>query len=123
MIKITIPGNPATKKNSMRVFTQGNKPVVLPSKAFVRWQEEAGWHLGAHKGIEINKPVNVKCLFFMFTQRKVDLVNLLSAVDDMLVYYGVLSDDNCRIVASHDGSRVLYDKANPRVEIEIEKRQ
>lgn len=33
--------------------------------------------------------------------------------------FGVIKDDNSRIVAGHDGSRVLYDKENPRVEITI----
>ena len=32
-----------------------------------------------------------------------------------------LADDNYKIVKSHDGSRVLYDKDRPRVEIEIER--
>jgi Holliday junction resolvase RusA-like endonuclease len=55
----------------------------------------------------------------MATRRKVDLVGLLQAVDDVLVHYGVIRDDNSRIVASHDGSRVLYDRERPRTEIEI----
>jgi Holliday junction resolvase RusA-like endonuclease len=50
----------------------------------------------------------------------IDLVGLLQGTLDILVQAGVLADDNCRIVASHDGSRVLYDKARPRVEIKIE---
>ena len=61
----------------------------------------------------------MRCLFYMPTRRVVDLVGLLQAIDDVLVHYGVIQDDNSRIVASHDGSRVLYDKANPRTEIEI----
>lgn len=48
-----------------------------------------------------------------------DLVNLLEATCDILVHYRVLEDDNSKIVVSHDGSRVLYDKENPRVEIWI----
>lgn len=56
----------------------------------------------------------------MQTRRKVDLVNLLEATLDVLVHYGVIADDNNSVVASVDGSRVLYDKARPRVEIEIE---
>ena len=51
---------------------------------------------------------------------KVDLCNLLGATCDILVKFGVIADDNCKIVKSHDGSRVLLDKENPRVEIEIE---
>ena len=50
-----------------------------------------------------------------------DLVNLEEALCDLLVAYGVIEDDNCRIVASMDGSRVSYDKDNPRTEVEITK--
>lgn len=57
----------------------------------------------------------------MPTKHRVDLVNLLEATCDVLVKADVLEDDNSKIVASHDGSRVLYDKANPRAEIYIER--
>lgn len=67
----------------------------------------------------IATPINVKCVYYMPDRRKVDLCNLLSATCDILVKCGILADDNCKIVASHDGCRVLYDKQNPRVEIEI----
>lgn len=56
----------------------------------------------------------------MPTKRRVDLSNLIEAVDDILVKAGVLEDDNYKIVQSHDGSRVLHDKENPRTEITIE---
>lgn len=56
----------------------------------------------------------------MDTLRLVDLSNLLESTCDILVLYGVLQDDNSRIVCSHDGSRVLLDRENPRAEITIE---
>ena len=56
----------------------------------------------------------------MPTKHRVDLVNLLEATCDILVKVNVLEDDNSNIIISHDGSRVLYDKDNPRVEIEIQ---
>ena len=37
----------------------------------------------------------------------------------MLVKFYILADDNRDVVASIDGSRVFYDKENPRVEILI----
>ena len=55
----------------------------------------------------------------MPTRRKTDLTNLLEAVDDILVHAGIIADDNYTIIASHDGSRVLYDKYRPRTEITI----
>lgn len=57
----------------------------------------------------------------MPTRRRVDLVNLQEALCDILVKYGVLKDDNRNIVATMDGSMVLYDKENPRTEVEIKK--
>ena len=55
----------------------------------------------------------------MGSKRKVDLTNLLSATMDVLVKYKVLTDDNRDIAATNNGSVVLYDKENPRTEIEI----
>jgi Holliday junction resolvase RusA-like endonuclease len=55
----------------------------------------------------------------MPTHRRVDLTNLLEALNDILVKYGVIEDDNSNVVVSVDGSRVLYDKENARTEVEI----
>jgi Holliday junction resolvase RusA-like endonuclease len=57
----------------------------------------------------------------MPTKRRVDLVNLQESTLDVLVAYGIIADDNSNIVASMDGSRVLYDKQSPRTEIYINK--
>jgi Holliday junction resolvase RusA-like endonuclease len=67
----------------------------------------------------IDFPVNVKCLFYMPTRRRCDLTNLLEAIDDVMVAAEVVVDDNSTIIAGHDGSRVLYDKENPRTEVVI----
>ena len=67
----------------------------------------------------IQKAVSVKCLFYIKSARKYDLTNLLEAVDDVMVKAGLLTDDNYKIIASHDGSRVLVDKDNPRTEVEV----
>lgn len=121
MIKITIPGNPRTKKNSQQIMVnrKTGRPFVMPSAAFRQYQEEAGTYIlpATRKGI--NYPVAVRCVYYMHTRRAVDLTNLLESTDDILVHCGVLADDNCRIIASHDGSRVRYDKQNPRTEITI----
>lgn len=68
----------------------------------------------------ISARVNVRCVYYMKTARRVDLANLIEATTDILVKAKVLADDNSQIVAAHDGSRVDYDKKNPRAEIWIE---
>lgn len=117
--RITIPIPPVTKKNSQRIVQRGERHIPLPSKAYTKYEKDAREHLGALQGRMIDYPVEVTCLFYMATRRKADLTNLLEAIDDVLVHFGVLEDDNCRIIVSHDGSRVLYDKENPRTEIVI----
>ena len=122
----TIPLPPVTKKNHAQVVHTGQKcPVcrrgknvrLLPSKQYREYEEAALWCLQRKEPIDT--PVNVKCLFFMPTKRKVDKSNLEEACHDLLVVAGVLADDNRDIIASTDGSRVLYDKNNPRTEIYI----
>ena len=62
----------------------------------------------------------VATVFYMPTRRRVDLTNLMEAAHDTLVAAKILADDNNTIIASVDGSRVMYDKENPRTEIFIE---
>lgn len=117
-MQFTIPIEPRTKKNSQRIVIVGKRPMIIPSKQYKEFEESALWYIDR---IGIDYPVNVKALFYMKTRRRVDLTNLLEALDDCLVKGGMLIDDNCKIIVSHDGSRVLYDKNNPRIEVEIER--
>lgn len=118
-MKIIIPGNPTTKKNSSRIVKCGAYHKVLPSKQYVEYEKHCKRYLPRLEK-PISNSINLKCVYYMQTRRKVDLCNLLNATCDMLVTHRILEDDNCNIVVSHDGSRVFYDKNNPRVEIEIE---
>lgn len=123
MIKFTIPLAPVTKKNSQRIVLnrRTGRPLIMPSAAYKDYEREAA--LFVPRGVTIKTPVNVKCLFYMPTRRKCDLTNLLEAIDDVLVTTGFLSDDNYTVIESHDGSRVYYDKDNPRTEIIITKNE
>lgn len=118
-----IPLPPVTKKNSQRIIRVKDRPVIIPSSKYVQYEREAIKHLqdylGGSKPPRIDYCCNVECKFYMPTRRKVDLNNLLEAATDVLVRAGILDDDNSQIVASHDGSRVFYDKENPRTVITI----
>lgn len=94
--------------------------MIIPSKAYVEYKEACAPFL---RPMGINKAVNIKAVYYMPTRRRVDLINLHEALHDIMVDYGVLVDDNSNIVASTDGSRVEYDKDNPRTEVEIERRE
>ena len=93
-------------------------PVIIPSAKYEQYEKACAVFVKPKANIDY--PVNVKCLYYMPTHRRVDLTNLLEATHDILVKHGVLQDDNMNIIKSVDGSRVLYDKDNPRTEIIIE---
>lgn len=120
MIKFTIPLSPRTKKNSQRLVVVHGRPMIIPSKLYKDYEKECAMYLPKGKDI-IDEPVTISCKFYMPTRRKVDLTNLLEAIDDILVHYHIILDDNSNIIVSHDGSRVYYDKENPRTEVEISK--
>lgn len=119
-IEFAIMLPPISKKNSQQIMVNRatGRPFIMPSKNFVQYQKDALWFIP-----KLTKPidyaVNVKCLFYMPTRRKCDLTNLLEAIDDIMVKSGLLADDNFTIIESHDGSRILYDKENPRTEVQI----
>lgn len=121
MLKIVIPVEPRTKKNSQQLVMVRNRMIPIPSKKYKEFEKKCGLYLKEHQGLNICEPVNVCYLFYMPTRRTVDLTNLQAAADDMLVHFKVLEDDNSNIIAGHDGSRVCLDRENPRIEITITK--
>lgn len=119
-LSLTINGAPRTKKNSGRIVKCGVFPRLLPSKAFEDWNRDAQqlirMQLPPNWG-PLHAPVNCKALFY----RKAD-------IGDACGYYQALADAleeaevvfNDGLIVSWDGSRMLKDAKNPRIEVLIE---
>lgn len=122
LTELTILGNPRPKKNNMTfIRTKNGKTALIQTEQFQAYKESFILQCKLqYKKEPIGQGVNVKCIYYRGDKRKTDLVNLQNGTLDILVEAGVLKDDNWRIVQSMDGSRVFYDKDNPRVEITIE---
>ena len=120
-MKIVIGLTPITKKTHQQIIRVHGNPIVIPSKQYRKYEKDCAPFLLPYAHQNIKDRVNVCCKYYMPTKRRVDLTNLLQSTMDLLVTYGILADDNSNIVASMDGSRVLYDKSFSRTEIEIEK--
>lgn len=123
--RLTIPLEPKTKKNSQQIIRIGGRPVIVQGKDYKDYEKQAAALLREQIPEEerpfypIMTPVNVQAVYYRRTRIRVDITNLESALMDVLVKAGILSDDNCFLVVSTDGSRVRYDKDNPRTEIRI----
>ena len=128
ILKITIPVAPVTKKNSQQIVERKTRdktgkikvtPMIIPSKKYKEYERACSFHI-PFLDAPIDRPVNCRCLYYMPTQRACDLVNLQEATLDVLTHYNIIADDNYKVIASMDGSRVFYDKDNPRTEVYIE---
>lgn len=124
----TIPLDPRTKKNHQMIAGSGPRCPVCkkPHRQFVRQSAiHDKYHLQAEPCLHprpaapIDSPVWIRYDFHMETKRRVDALNLCACADDLLVDAKILKDDNSNIIKSHDGTRVVYDKENPRTEIYI----
>nr|DAT41034.1 MAG TPA: Endodeoxyribonuclease RusA [Caudoviricetes sp.] len=120
-MKMVIYGNPATKKNSMQIYknSRTGRPFLTQSERYKDYARDCAMQITGKYKQAIDYPINLKCVYYRQTKHRVDLTNLLAATCDILTDCGVIADDNYKVVRSHDGSRVLFDKDNPRVEIEI----
>ena len=125
MIKFTLPIRPVTKKNSGQIITAGGFPRMIPSKQYLQFEKDCQPYFKQvlNQIGQIDYPINLQAVFYVETKRRIDLPNLLNAVDDAMVKSELILDDNRDIIASHDGSRVYHDKFNPRIEIEITKQE
>ena len=116
MYKTFIPVIPRTKKNNSRIIYSKGRPILLPSEAYIQFEKDCEPYL---EPLNIDYPINVGAIYHRPDRRRIDLCNLHEALCDVLVKYKVVKDDNCNIIASMDGSKVIYDKENPGIELTI----
>ena len=120
-INFVLPGNPATKKNSQEIVRpKGRPPIIVQNKRYKEFEKACKAYVPKMPE-PIDFPVEVSCTYYRKDNRRCDLTNLLAATTDILVKYGVLADDNYKIIASVDGSRVFVDKTMPRTEVIIKR--
>lgn len=122
--------DPRTKKNHQTIAGTGPACYVCGKRAkqFIRqghantkYAAAAAKYLHPRPKEPIGGTVHLVYRLYMQTRRKVDDLNLYAALDDILVHEKILADDNINVIRCRDGSRVFYDKENPRAEIYIYK--
>lgn len=119
---------PRTKKTSNQAVRMG-KPCptcklrtgparVFPSKAFREWEKSVTDYVSLRPQLTLAlaTPVSMRALVYRETAVG-DLVGYLQAICDVLQECGIVLND--RLIADFDGSRLLKDANNPRVELVI----
>lgn len=112
-----LPGKPLTKKNHQCIHRYPNgRPFISQNDKYKVYEREMAWYVPK---LHIDFPVNLEGVFYMPTKGRVDLVNLLEGLCDILVRGEAVADDNWKIVYRVDGSRVEYDKEHPHVHVKL----
>ena len=121
-IVIDIKLHTIPKKNSQQILfnSRTKRPFIQQSDRYLEFEKLCGYYLKKYKCLNINKPINLKCTFYVPDKRRRDLANLLESIQDILVKYGVIADDNYLIIKGVDGSRIVYEKNRSETIIEIE---
>jgi len=120
---ITLIGRPITKKNHQQIVVSGNgRRFVIQSKAYRQYEKDCLKQLMyLYKGKTIEGQLSMKCLYYMPTKARPDLLNLEQATADILEKAKVIEND--KNIYSFDGSRIAgVDKLNPRCEILLEEK-
>lgn len=106
---IKIPLMTKSKKNHQQLIYKNGRPIIIQSKQYLEFERDCAYFLKRYAR-HIDYPINLKCVFYISDRRKRDLTNFLNAIQDVLVKYDVIADDNYNIVQSVDGSRIVYEK-------------
>lgn len=122
-MQIIIPVNPRSKKNSQEIVfnRKTGKRMVIQNKRYTEFEKECKKYMPKLE-TSIDYPINLKCRFLVCDARKRDIANYIEAIQDILVKYKVIVDDNYNIISSLDGCSMEIDRQNPRIELEITKK-
>lgn len=121
MLQLTILGQTPAQKNSKSIaYNRGTgKPFIMSNQNIKTWQNSAAIQLLAYR---IKEPLQgrqeLSIMFYVKDNRRRDLDNMLTTIQDSLVRSGILEDDswkNLRIGVID----AQMDKENPRAEISL----
>tara|TARA_Y100000361_G_scaffold151122_1_gene167977 strand:+ start:4212 stop:4802 length:591 start_codon:yes stop_codon:yes gene_type:complete len=125
MKEIFIPGNVPSSKNSkqwtgkMLIHSKPTRNYIRDTKQhYIQAKEEFKSQLIDKAGIELSYPIHIDFYFVRSSRRKFDYINPAQTVQDLMVKYGWIDDDNCDIIVPHF-SGYHVDKNKPGVLIKV----
>lgn len=126
IIKIPVLARPKKNSQEIRINRRTGKRYISQSQRYLNFEQECGFYLQQYLRemaitdfIPIDYPVTLKITFYFPDKKKRDIANFVNAIQDILVKFGVLKDDNSNIVKSLDGTRIIYEEGRQEIVIEI----
>ncbi len=120
MVNLILTGRIPSKKNQKIIVCRGKFPQVLPSKKYSEWHDVAMVELMTQKPPKGISNCQIEAKFYFPDNRAADLSNKFESVADLLVDYGVLTDDSWQVMYKVTLASMGVDKEKPRCEITID---
>ena len=106
-----------SKKNSKKIVVRWNRPFIISSDNYQKWQKE---HLFLLRGYpKLNWPFKISISFQWWDKRKADLTNKAESIMDLLVDAWIIKDDNYEVVNEIILKYVWYKKWEFETFVEI----
>lgn len=117
VIKITIPGKPIPKKRPRMAVRRGTAYVYTPPET-QEYEAKAGWAARAAMGAQGPLTGQVSLRVSVYAKGNLDLDNVIKTLGDAC--NGIAYIDDMQVVRIIAAKHKVKDKADERVEIEIE---
>jgi len=118
-LKLKILGQTPSGKNAILITRSGRR---VPGKKFVAWREKAlaqiltqTWE--RRKRLPMTGYLHADVKYYAGDRRRRDIPGIIDAVCSLMEYAGIVEDDY--FIQSWNFPIKLYDKENPRIEIEL----
>lgn len=121
MLELVIRGQVLAQKNSKQIAYNRatGRPFIMSSASVKTWQNSASIQLLKYR---IKEPLTgkqeISITFYVKDNRRRDLDNMLTTIQDSLVHAGILQDDSWQHL-SIGKIDARIDKENPRAEITL----
>lgn len=113
---------PAQKNSKTIAYNRGTgKPFIMSNQNVKDWQTSAALHLAKYKAslpLPLQGKQELSIMFYVKDNRRRDLDNMLTTIQDALVRAGILEDDSWKKLSIGKIDAEL-DTKNPRAEITL----
>jgi len=121
-MRLILPNSIRSKKNSKRIYARGKFKTVLPSIAYLAWEEEARRAVVSQLSCDfklLTGEISINAQIYYKGQRP-DLSGCLESIGDSMEGIVFVNDNQ---IVSWDGSHLYHDLKNPRTELSIDYNQ
>lgn len=118
-MRITITGQTPSKKNNRKPYVRNGRIMNFPNPKYVKWEKEALKEIALlFNKVKFDNKVSIVYYFYVDSNRRRDLDNMIASINDCLVKAGVIKDDSWQTLEI-GGASAEIDSRHPRAVVTL----